>query len=174
MTAIVDPLKEFVTASATALPSTDADVYLLNSLYAIHTSLALFQFTDARLNSLSSDMQLHLDTLASEQTSSLIANLELQPVLAMASSAKIDPVALKPFLVKFDAFLVAPDVYLLPQSRLLSSSSHRKGVTKRSLEVVAASYAQLFTAVYDQSKGIENPSALMPKTPDQVKLLLQL
>ena len=47
-------------------------------------------------------------------------------------------------------------------------------MTKRSLEVVAASYAQLYSAVTDAKNAYENPTALMAKTPEQVSLLLQL
>ena len=50
-----------------------------------HLTLALFQSNDTLLASLASDMQLHLDTLASEQTSCLIANLGLQPVCGMVA-----------------------------------------------------------------------------------------
>ena len=57
--------------------------------------------------------------------------------------------ALRDFLSKFDSFLVAPDVFLLPQTRLLLSSAHRKSVARRSLEVTAASYAQLYHAVVE-------------------------
>ena len=86
----------------------------------------------------------------------------------------MDEASLQTFLTKFDSFLVAPEVFLLPQSRLLISSGHRKSVTKRSLEVVAASYGQLYSAVTDAKNGYDNANALMPKTPEQVKLLLQL
>lgn len=50
----------------------DQDVYLLNSLYQIHSTLALFKGNDARLAMLNREMQLHLDTFSSEQTSNLI------------------------------------------------------------------------------------------------------
>ena len=86
----------------------------------------------------------------------------------------MEPSQLKGFLQKFDSFLVAPDVYLLPQARLLISSTHRKNITKRSLEVVAASYSQLYHAVIDPKNQYENPASLVPKTPEQVSLLLQL
>ena len=53
----------------------------------------------------------------------------------LSQLAGMDPESLQKFLDKFDNFLVAPDVFLLPQTRLLSSSAHRKTVTKRSLQV---------------------------------------
>jgi len=139
VTAVVEPLLDNVASVSTSLPSTDSDVFQLNSLYQIHTTLALFQFNDSRLSSLEAEMQLHLDTLASEQTSSLIANLGLQPVCTMLAEhsnkddgsplAKVpgmEEPALREFLAKFDGFLAAPDVFLLPQTRLLTSSSHRR------------------------------------------------
>jgi hypothetical protein len=191
VSAIVDPLLESQQAVAAPFPTTDRDVFLLNSLYQIHLTLSLFQSNDARLASLASEMQLHLDTLASEQTSCLIANLGLQPVCGMVAEHDRNKAAgkeekklsqmpgmeepiLREFLAKFDGFLVAPDVFLLPQSRLLVSSAHRKSVTRRSLEVVAASYGQLYQAVTFESSGYADPPALMPKTVEQVQLLLQL
>lgn len=50
----------------------DQDVFNLNVLYNVHSILALFKGNDVRLANLASEMQLHLDTLSSEQTSNLI------------------------------------------------------------------------------------------------------
>ena len=63
-------------------------MFLLNSLYQIHSTLSLFKGNDVRLANLTSEMQLHLDTLSSEQTSNLIANLGLQPICTMVASAQ--------------------------------------------------------------------------------------
>ena len=183
--AIVDPLLDSFQNLASSFPTTDQDVFMLNSLYQVHMTLSLFQYNDAKLQSLQSDMQLHMDTLASEQTSNLIANLDLQPICTMVAEQQNNAKPLhevpgmgsddlRSFLVKFDNFLVAPDMFLLPQTRLLVSSSHRKNIVKRSLEVVAASYSQLYHAVSDPTNGYDSPATLMPKTPEQVKLLLQL
>lgn len=179
---ILDPLISSLKVAISSFASTDQDVYLLNSLYQIHTTLSLFKFNDARLTQLENEMDLHIDTLSSEQTSSLIANLGLQPICCMIASNQdqkplsqlqsMDSKSLKGFLNKFDAFLVAPEDYLLPQIKLLTSSSHRKSISKRSLQVVSATYKQLFEAVTDPKN--EYPETLMNKTPDQVDLLLHL
>ena len=84
----------------------------------------------------------------------------------------MDEASLREFLAKFDGFLVAPDVFLLQQTRLLVSSAHRKSITRRSLEVVAASYAQLHAAVV--AEGGYGDEIKQLKTPEQVELLLQL
>jgi len=182
---VVNPLVSFVSETSSLLSSTDQDVYCLNSFYQIHLTLALFKFNDARLASLEREMELHLDTLSSEVTSNLIAKLDFQPITAILASAQQDsaqvlcealsPDTLVKFLTKFDAFLVAPEVHFLQQVRMLVSSKHRKIVTRRSLEVVSASYKQLFQAVVDPQSGYVNPSpGIVNKTPEQIDLLLQL
>jgi hypothetical protein len=130
-----------------------------------------------------------------------LANLGLQPVCTMIASNRgtvplsqvpgMTPESLHQFLDKFDNFLVAPEVFLLPQTRLLASSAHRKSVAKRSLQVklpfsaslaisplrsqfqvVSASYQQLYDEVNLESNGY--PTNFMTKTPQQVDGLLQL
>ena len=180
---VLNPLLQSLTSSVANYPSVDQDVYLLNSMYTIHTTLSLFKFNDVKLNSLANEMELHLDTLSSEQTSNLIATLGLQPICTMiattagqqqALSKALDVKALKGFLGKFDSFLVAPDDFLLPQVRLLVSSGHKRSITKRSLQVIAATYKQLYEAVADPTNEYQNPSGIINKTPEQVDLLLQL
>ena len=154
--------------------SVHASLNQINAIIIMHVTLSLFKFNDARLSSLESDMQLHLDTLSSEQTSSLIANLGIQPICTMLAQAKsgivhnadntggancspiplskangMEQESLVRFMTSFDQFLVAPDAFMLPQIRLLLSSSHRKSVAKRALQVVSATYKQLYEAITD-------------------------
>jgi len=177
---VVNPLVAYISETSSLLSTTDQDVYCLNSFYQIHTTLALFKFNDARLASLDKEMQLHLDTLSSEMTSNLIAKLDFQPITAILAQAtghtKLSDLlaadVLAKFLAKFDSFLVAPEVHFLQQVRMLVSSNHRKIVSRRSLEVVSASYKQLYRAVVDPSSGYS--TAVVNKTPEQIDLLLQL
>ena len=181
---ILDPMLTSLPNSVSAFPSTDQDVYLLNSLYQIHTTLSLFKFNDSRLARLENEMDLHIDTLSSEQTSSLIANLGLQPICSMIAANQIEkPLSriegmeiktIKAFLNKFDSFLVAPEDYMLAQVKLLASLSHRKSISKRSLQLVSTTYKQLYEAVFNPKNEYSNPEAIMNKSPDQVDLLLQI
>ena len=70
------------------------------------------------------------------------------------------------FLNKFDSFLIAPEDYLLVQIKLLTSSAYRKSISKRSLQLVSATYEQLYEAVVDPKNAYNNQ--------DQVDLLLHL
>ena len=78
------------------------------------------------------------------------------------------------FLNKFDSFLIAPEDHLLVQIKLLTSSAHRKSISKRSLQLVSATYKQLYEAVVDSKNAYNNPESIVNKTPDQVDLLLHL
>lgn len=49
VTSIVDPLVDSLVNLSSQFPTTDQDVFMLNSLYQVHLTLALFQFNDARL-----------------------------------------------------------------------------------------------------------------------------
>jgi len=183
---VVNPLVNFISETSSLMSTTDQDVYCLNSFYQIHTTLSLFKFNDARLAALEREMQLHLDTLSSEMTSNLIAKLDFSPITAMLAQAGLTNTpqvklpellsidVLTKFVGKFDAFLVAPEVHFLQQVRMLVSSNHRKIVSRRSLEVVSASYKQLYQAVVDPDSGYVNPASIVNKTPEQIDLLLQL
>jgi hypothetical protein len=51
----------------------------------------------------------------------------------------------------------------------------RKSVAKRALQVVSATYKQLYEAITDPFNGYSNPeTTIVNKTPQQVDLLLQL
>ena len=60
VSSILDPLSQSLTMSVSSFPSTDQDVYLLNSLYQIHTTLSLFKFNDSRLTKLENEMDLNI------------------------------------------------------------------------------------------------------------------
>ncbi|KAJ1525454.1 hypothetical protein ONE63_010265 [Megalurothrips usitatus] len=178
---VLDPLLQAVNLSAARLPSTDMAVYLLNCLYQMQTTLSLYGFMDDRLERLQAQTDAQLDTLTSEQASSLVANLNLGPIYTilqetsrgpLSSIPGMDAASLKHFLVKLDGFLALPDMLLLPQISLLLSTVHRNNVKQRAFEVICTVFKQLYAAVYDPSNGYENPSALISCTPEQVQELL--
>ncbi|XP_059482934.1 conserved oligomeric Golgi complex subunit 6 [Neocloeon triangulifer] len=178
---IVDPLLQVVNESAFRLPSTDMAVYMLNCIYQLQSTLSLYEYVEDRLERLQAQSEAQIDTLTSEQTSFLVANLSLSPIYTilqepdkshLSTTPGMDPASLKNFLSKLDSFLSMPDILLLPQIRLLQSSTFRKVVQKRSCEVIAAIYKQLYQAVHDPANLYQNPSILMPRKPEQVLELL--
>lgn len=146
---VVDPLMHAVTESASHLPTVDMAVYLLNCLYQMQSTLAMYEYVDERLERLQGQSDAQLDTLTSEQASSLVANLNLGSIytLLQQRSAAIDLTHMRLFHDKFEAFLDVPEMLLLPQVNLLQSSTHRTTVQRRSFSVIVAIYGQLYERV---------------------------
>lgn len=171
---VIDPLLQSVTESASHLPTIDMAVYMLNCLYHMQTTLAMFEFMDERMERLQAQSDAQIDTLTSEQASSLVANLNLGPIYTILqnSQARIEANLLKIFMNKMDAFLEMPDVLLLPQINLLLSSTHRSTVQKRSFNVIITIYKQIYERIHDPESGYESPESFFSKTPEQVAELL--
>ncbi|KAJ8944251.1 hypothetical protein NQ318_013662 [Aromia moschata] len=90
---------------------------------------------DERLERFQAHADAQIDTLTSEQVSSLVANLNLGPIYTILQDQcqeplsripGMEPVDLKKFLVKLDYLTTSPDSILLQQINLLTSSSIRK------------------------------------------------
>lgn len=69
-----------VNEQASRLPPTDMAVYMLNCMYSMYTCLSLYQYMEDRLERLQAQSEAQIDTLTSEQASSLVANLSLGPI----------------------------------------------------------------------------------------------
>lgn len=173
---IIDPLLQSVQESASHLPTVDMAVYLLNCLYHMQSTLAVYEYMDERVERLQAQSDAQIDTLTSEQASSLVANLQLGPIytILQTNQSTIESNLLKIFMNKMDAFLEMPDVLLLPQIQLIMSSSHRSSVQKRSFNVIVAIYKQIYERVHDPANGFEHPEDIFSKTPQQVAKILSV
>nr|CAD7459049.1 unnamed protein product [Timema tahoe] len=156
---IVDPLIQSVNESASSLSTTDMAVYLLNCIYQMQSTLSLYEFMDDRLERLQAQSDAQLDTLTSEQASFLVANLNLGPIYTILQEQGKGT-------FKLDSFLVMPDMLMLQQIGFLLSGTHRSIVQRRSFEVIAAIYKQLYEAVHNPENRYQNPELLMPRTPE--------
>uniref|UniRef100_A0A2M4BHF4 Conserved oligomeric Golgi complex subunit 6 n=2 Tax=Anopheles marajoara TaxID=58244 RepID=A0A2M4BHF4_9DIPT len=171
---VIDPLLQSVQESASHLPTTDMAVYLLNSLYQIESVISIYEYMEERLERLRAQSDAQIDTLTSEQASSLVANLNLGPIYTVlqGNASQIDQRHLQMFVTKLEQFLHTPEILLLPQVNLLVSSSHRATVQKRSFNVIIAIYRQIFERINDPANGYANPETILSKTPEQVAELL--
>lgn len=171
---VIDPLLQSVQESASHLPTVDMAVYLLNCLYHMQSTLAVYEYMGERVERLQAQSDAQIDTLTSEQASSLVANLNLGPIYTILQNnqTKIEANLLKIFMSKMDAFLEMPEILLLPQIQLLMSSTHRANVQKRSFNVIVAIYKQIYERVHDPANGFEHPENIFAKNPEQVAKIL--
>ncbi|KAK9499850.1 hypothetical protein O3M35_002809 [Rhynocoris fuscipes] len=184
VSAVLDPLLEGVNVSASRLNTTDMAVYLLNCLHLMQTTVTLYEFIDDRLERLQAQCDAQIDTLTSEQASSLVANLNLGPIyMILEEQGRTDPLSHIPgmqpsllanFISKFDSFVSMPELLLLPQVHCLLSGVHRWTVQRRATEVILAIYKKVYSSVHDPANLYDSPQTLMPRTPQEVAdILLQ-
>jgi conserved oligomeric Golgi complex subunit 6 len=89
---VVDPLLQNITEQASHLPAIDMAVYFLNVLYDIIGTLGVYEFIDERMERLNATCDAQIETLTSEQASSIVAHLNLGPIYTVLQSqdSKLD------------------------------------------------------------------------------------
>uniref|UniRef100_A0A8C4RY16 Component of oligomeric golgi complex 6 n=1 Tax=Erpetoichthys calabaricus TaxID=27687 RepID=A0A8C4RY16_ERPCA len=134
LSCILDPLLQLCTVSASNLGIADMATYMVNSLYMMKTTLALFEFTDKRLEMLEFQIEAHLDTLINDQASYVLTRAGLSYIYncvqqhkpeqnPLANVPSMDSASLKAAMVQFDRYLSAPDSLMMPQLNFLLSAT---------------------------------------------------
>jgi len=73
---------------------------------------------------------------------------------------------------KLESMLIMPHTVAVPQIGCLKNPLHLSKVRRQSNEVISAVYKQLYEHVHNPTNEYDNPSALMPRTPDLVYQML--
>ncbi|KAL1513781.1 hypothetical protein ABEB36_003145 [Hypothenemus hampei] len=108
---VMEPLFKAVNEQASRLPPTDMAVYLLNCMYSMYTCLSLHEFMETRLERLQAQSDAQIDTLTSEQASSLVANLSLGPIYTILQDHSHGPLSGVPGMVCFAIFLISMYIF---------------------------------------------------------------
>uniref|UniRef100_A0A8C4IID8 Conserved oligomeric Golgi complex subunit 6 n=1 Tax=Dicentrarchus labrax TaxID=13489 RepID=A0A8C4IID8_DICLA len=183
LSCILDPLLQLCTVSASNLGTADMATYMVNSLYVMKTTLALFEFTDKRLEMLEFQIEAHLDTLINEQASYVLTRVGLSYIYSCVQqhSAEQGPLSLLPSMdsssvkaamVQFDRYLSSPDTLVMPQLNFLLSAAIKEQIFRQSTELVCRAYGEVYTALTSPANGYKDPENLVPRSPKQVQTLL--
>ncbi|XP_063060336.1 conserved oligomeric Golgi complex subunit 6 [Engraulis encrasicolus] len=183
LSCILDPLLQLCTVSASNLGTADMATYMVNCLYMMKTTLALFEFTDKRLEMLEFQIEAHLDTLINEQASYVLTRAGLSYIYstlqqhtpeqgALANLPSMDSTSLKGAMVQFDRYLSSPDTLVMPQLNFLLSAAIKEQIFRQSTELVCRAYVEVHAAVTNPSNGYKEPESLLLRSPQQVQALL--
>ncbi|XP_026524371.1 conserved oligomeric Golgi complex subunit 6 isoform X1 [Notechis scutatus] len=183
LSCVLDPLLQMCTMSASNLGSADMATFMVNSLHMMKTMLALFEFTDKRLEMLQYQIEAHLDTLRNEQASYVLTRVGLSYIYNMVQQHKteqgplanvpsMDSMSLKAAMVQFDRYLSAPDGLLMPQINFLLSTAVRQQIIKQSTELICRAYTELYAAVMNPDNAYKDPETILHRSPHQVQSLL--
>ncbi|CAF1225452.1 unnamed protein product [Adineta steineri] len=184
---IIDPLLQMCSLSAAKLGVIEMAVYLVNCVSAIRATLAVFAFTDEKIEMLEGQIDANTDTLIGEQATYILLRTDLLDAYrivekqqqesntstgALALKPSMDTITLKAAMVKFDSYLASPDLYIMPQLKYLTSAVIREKIKKRSVELICSAYTSLYSAIMDPKNTYANPYSIMPHTPEQIVKLL--
>uniref|UniRef100_G3PDU9 Conserved oligomeric Golgi complex subunit 6 n=1 Tax=Gasterosteus aculeatus aculeatus TaxID=481459 RepID=G3PDU9_GASAC len=183
LSCILDPLLQLCTVSASNLGTADMATYMVNSLYVMKTTLALFEFTDKRLEMLEFQIEAHLDTLINEQASYVLTRAGLSYIYSCVQqhSAEQGPLSLLPSMesssvkaamVQFDRYLSSPDTLVMPQLNFLLSAAIKEQIFRQSTELVCRAYGEVHAALSSPANSYKDPENLLPRSPQQVQTLL--
>ncbi|XP_064604827.1 conserved oligomeric Golgi complex subunit 6-like [Liolophura sinensis] len=183
LTCVVDPLIQMCSVSASRLNAIDMAAYMVNCIYQIQTTLALYEFTDERIEMLQGQIDAHVDTLVSEQASFVLTRVGLvhlygivqqhQPKQGPLSSLPdLDSLTVKSSMTRFDSYLASPDSLTLPQCTLVLSGKVREAVKKQAVDLICSAYRQMYEAITIPANEYREPGSIVPRTPDQVVKLL--
>lgn len=183
LSCILDPLLQLCTVSASNLGTADMATYMVNCLYMMKTTLALFEFTDKRLEMLEFQIEAHLDTLINEQASYVLTRAGLSYIYStlqqhspeqgpLANLPSMDSSSIKGAMVQFDRYLSSPDTLVMPQLNFLLSAAIKEQIFRQSTELVCRAYGEVHSAVTNPANGYKEPESLLLRMPQQVQALL--
>ncbi|XP_075706158.1 conserved oligomeric Golgi complex subunit 6 isoform X2 [Rhinoderma darwinii] len=183
LSCVLDPLLQMCTVSASTLGTADMATYMVNCLYVMKTTLALFEFTDKRLEMLQFQIDAHLDTLINEQASYVLTRAGLSQIYSCLQQHKpeqgplsnlpsMDALSLKASMAQFDRYLSASDNLQMPQMNFFLSATVKEQIMKQSTELVCRAYRELYDAVMDPANSYKEPASILHRSPQQVQTLL--
>ncbi|XP_028856282.1 conserved oligomeric Golgi complex subunit 6-like [Denticeps clupeoides] len=183
LSCILDPLLQLCTVSASNLGTADMATYMVNSLYVMKTTLALFEFTDKRLEMLEFQIEAHLDTLINEQASYVLTRAGLSYIYScvqqhnpeqgpLSDLPSMDASSVKAAMMQFDRYLSSPDTLVMPQLNFLLSAAVKEQIFRLSTELVCRAYGEVHAAVTRPTSGYKDTEGLLHRSPQQVQTLL--
>lgn len=181
-TCILDPLIQFCVSTASRLNIPDMATYMVNCLYQIQVVLAVYEFTDIKLEAIASQTDVHTSTIMNEQASFILNRSGLGSIylpikenngeIPLPSVVGLDPQSIKTAMVKFGQYLTNPDSLNIPQLELIRSTRIRDSVRQQAVDAIIDTYSKVYNEITNAKNNYENSTTLMNRTPEEVKLLL--
>lgn len=180
---VIESLTSTLLLTCTDLNPINLSVYTLNCLNMLCSVLALYQYTEERLEILNAQIDVHIGVLISEQAGYILQRVGLALIYSAFLAHKpnqgpcsqisgLDSTSLKHALDKFELFLGSPDSYKLPQYSLISASKSRQTVDEGTWEAISMAYKLVYDKIFDSQNSYEEPQKIIIRTVDEVKDLL--
>lgn len=184
MACLIDPLLQMCAMSASQLPAADMAAFMINCLHSMKYVLALYEFTEERIEMLSAQIDAHLDTLVNEQAAGILTHSGIAGVYSEVQRAKssVDTESLSKLpglqkdnlisaLSRFEAYVASTEDFIIPQVSYLASATLKEVATTRASDLVYNAYKTVYDIFFDPINGYDI-SQTQVKTPAQIKVML--
>ena len=174
MSSCLDPLIQSCSECVSGFSRLDRAVYMINCLYLIQSTVSLYEFTERQLESLESQIQTHLGTVITEQTSHLLGAVGLSDFRSALTHGQLSEEHFKTLEGCSDqltALTLTPDQYQLSQCRLLTSSRLREEANQRAVVEFTGAYEAVYAAISTE-KGLATVVTVLQHSPEQLRQLL--
>lgn len=185
MTCLLDPLMQMCAMSASHLPAADMAAYMINCLHSMKYVLALYEFTEERIEMLSAQIDAHLDTLVNEQAAGVLTQSGIAVVYSEVQRSKsvagAGPLSKQSGLGKdniinalssFEAYIASTEEFILPQVSYLASATLKEVATTRASDLVYNAYKTVYDILIDPINEYQDIAKIAVKTPEQIKVML--
>ncbi|KJE97377.1 hypothetical protein CAOG_07248 [Capsaspora owczarzaki ATCC 30864] len=181
---LVDPLLQFSVLSAAPLESSARPVFILNCLYALQTTLSLYETTQSHILEVDKQINVHSAAIVNEAATSVLVRSEMAGKLAMMRTAdptvplssipSMDALSMRTVLLQFDRLIASPDVIsaALAGSEKIASPRLQSAIHAQVAGLLMAAYDSIYEAVADPRNGYGAVDTIAHRTPAQIKLLL--
>ncbi|XP_065644854.1 conserved oligomeric Golgi complex subunit 6 isoform X2 [Hydra vulgaris] len=175
-TTLLEPLLQCCVLNGKCLNMPDMSTYMLNCLYKMQVTLAVYEFSDLKIEMLLSQAAVHIETLTKEQANFILNRSGLGVIFNKINdisesnvllSSQLDSSTISEAMASFDKYLSNPDSLNIPQMQLIHSTRIRDTICKQANDIVQAAYNKVYTEVTKNYSDI-----LMTRTPEQLRLLL--
>ncbi|XP_057302600.1 conserved oligomeric Golgi complex subunit 6-like [Hydractinia symbiolongicarpus] len=178
---LLDPLVQCCVLAASRLNSADMATYMVNCLYQMQVTLAVYEFTDIKLEMLAVQNDAHTETLTNEQASFILSRSGLGNIYTplkenenkkISLTHGIDEQLVKTAMTKFDQYLSHPDSLNMPQLELIRSTRIRDTIRKKAVDLIKMAFSAVYAVITDPKSNYENAEHLIGRTPEQINQLL--
>ncbi|XP_003378933.1 conserved hypothetical protein [Trichinella spiralis] len=150
---VIDPMLQTLTMYSTDLSPVDFATYMLNCINAVHSAVAMYEFSDQRLEMLQAQIEVHLGNVVNEMANYILNKVGLTEAYKKAldnnnsddqrQSFQLPSPDFNSSLEKFYTFLNSPETLFMPQFFKISSPTIQNKVKGKTIDALIGVYDKI-------------------------------
>ncbi|XP_053213539.1 conserved oligomeric Golgi complex subunit 6-like [Panonychus citri] len=178
---VIKPLIQACRECAAKLPGLEMSIFLLNCFNDIYLIICKCDYIDEFKEALEDQINVNQASLIHKNASNIITYFGLNTVYyaikneadtPLSSITGCDALALQSCSKKVDIFLAKPENFQLSELHFLKSIELKELIIRKSLELLCQMYREIYEAINKPENEYDEPTSLLPQTPDHIESIL--